>query len=142
MVTEKTATNRPTFVTFESSLPDDTAWDEQGNPVMPGGRSLLESICAQLAGKGWQCGEIRQHSFYGWSTEITTISGMQLIIQRPDSWLLIVTRKPTLWQRIRGRVDDSVEPQLLSDLAELLEVHSGISGARWYTRAQYEQRSR
>ena len=43
------------FVTFNAAFPDDAVWDEQGNALIPAGRTIAECIVKLLQEQGLRC---------------------------------------------------------------------------------------
>jgi hypothetical protein len=120
---------------FKATFPDDTVWDEDGVSLVPRGENLIRSIHTVLREKGWQCSDPAQHSFYGWSFSVQTVEGRaHVIIQYVDPWLMIVTKKPSLWKRLRGIPDDRVDSSLINVLDDILTMDDQISGVEWQTR--------
>lgn len=134
--------SRKTFATFNSLLPDDTVWDDEGSVVTPGGKRILEWLSARLRALDWKCEGPKPHQFYGWVVEVATAAGtVLLIIQFPDPWLLIVTRERSFWQRVRGISDDDVDVLLLKAVEELLSTHrETVSDVKWFAREEYSRR--
>lgn len=126
------------FVIFDSSFPDDTVWDDDDSPVTPGGRIICDFVKLELSKNGWTCSETKPYSFYGWSFDVSSTSGgMMVLLQYPGPWLLIVTRHPSLWKRLRGVPDDRVEPRLLECVHQILARDTRISAVKRLSRSDY-----
>jgi len=126
------------FVIFDSSFPDDTVWNGDGNPETPGGRAICDFMKVELSENGWTCSETKPYCFYGWSFDVSSASGgTMVLLQYPGPWLLIVTRHPSLWKRLRGIPDDRVESRLLECVHQLLAKDSRISVVKRLSRADY-----
>jgi hypothetical protein len=132
------ATINKNIAEFDVSLPDDTLWDEEGNPVVPGGRALAVRIRQALADRGWDSTDPSQHSFYGWSFQVPTPIGKAVVIlQHPSPWLLIATRKPSFWKRLRGQADDIVDSKLIDALRDAIATDEHFSNVKWMSREEY-----
>ncbi len=128
-----------TFATFSSTQPDDTGYDDAGHVAVPGGQSILAALREGMASKGWNCTMPEQHSFYGWEFTISSSSGtIMILLQYPGPWLLLVTNQPSFWAQLWGRVDDNVDPHVVTDVHGVLSADPGISGLVWYSRGEYE----
>lgn len=53
-------------VSFASAEAIEWEYDEDGEPVTPGGKELTEEIAASLAAAGCRVSEVEQHEGYGW----------------------------------------------------------------------------
>src|SRR5262245_55677968 len=53
-------------VTFLCAEPPEWEYDERGDPITPGGRTLTEQIAASLAAAGCRTSEVEQHEDFGW----------------------------------------------------------------------------
>lgn len=127
------------FVTFESTFPDDTDWDEKDAPVTPGGRGIFDALHAGVASAGWPVGPITQHSFYGWSFFVGLgPPRMHVLLQYPGPWLLIVTRQPSFLKRLSGTLDHRADPALLQGIHKILSGDGHFSKIRWYSRDDYQ----
>ena len=51
---------------FRYAYPCEWEFDERGDPVTPGGRTLAEQIAQSLGPKNACASEVRQHEYYGW----------------------------------------------------------------------------
>lgn len=53
-------------VSFASAEAIEWEYDEEGEPVTPGGKELTGKIAASLAAAGCRVSEVEQHEHYGW----------------------------------------------------------------------------
>lgn len=128
------------YATFEADVPEDAEWDESENLIVPGGRNLMTAFAEQLQRKGWRCSAPEQHSFYGWTFEVATPSGtVEVLIQFPEPWLLLLVRPQTFFQKLLGRLDHRVEESLLEAVHEILATDPRISNLRWWSHEDYAE---
>lgn len=127
------------FVTFETAFEDDAIWDSRENIISPAGRNVAAAIAAQLSMMGCACSEPTQHSFYGWSFNVTRDrERFWLLLQGRDPWLLICEPRRTILQRMFRVRDDDTFDSLLLTLYAALKADDRITHLRWYSREDYE----
>jgi len=86
-------------VTFHSSFPDDSEWDESGmNIVTAGGHSIAAAITAALDVAGCECDQIGPVDYYGWVFDISygravVYCVIQSLAQEENKWLLLLESK-------------------------------------------------
>lgn len=134
MSTDTKAAAPRTFVTFEAALHDPMAEMESDLGGPPPGRTLISALRERMTARGFLRTEPKQHEFYGWMFVTGT---PMLVLQHPGPWLVLATRKPSLWQRLWGHLDDSVDRALLEALNDSLLDGVASTPPRWHTRAEY-----
>ena len=130
------------FAEFQAALPDDTIWDDDGNPVVPGGEALTNRLRKLLIAMDWECVQTSQHSFYGWSFDIGPRGDHRVLLQYPGPWLLTIERHPGWWRHLMGRPDDRVPGDLIQAVRTALESDELITEIKWFTREEYENQHR
>jgi len=128
-----------TFVNFEADFPDEAEWDEQGNPVVPDGRSVARVIARSLNTVGFRASEPAQHTFYGWAFDVALPKRTAwCLLQAPGPWLLLVEeRRSGLRRFTAGRSPVDLE-RLLKALDHVLKADERFSSVQWFTRDEYE----
>ncbi len=129
-----------TFVTFDTTFPDDPLFDEAGEMKVPGGRRVAELIVAALRSSGVKVTDPEQHSWYGWRFMLSTGDGVfRFILQNPDRWLLFVSREPTFFERFSiGEIETGL-PDVLGRIAEIINGDNRFQSPAWFTREEYEK---
>ena len=125
------------YVTFDSDISR-----ESGGGVPPG-REIAELVSRQLAARGFQNSDVREHDSYGWYWEATK-RGVKtwIMVQRSDQWLLI-TRPLMGFLGTLLRASPHDEHREVSDaLAEILESDGRFQNVRWYSREEFENQAR
>ena len=128
------------FATFTSSLPDDSV-EEEGEVVVPCGRSLMDLIRTAFRHFGYGVTEIEQHSSYGWFFDATGAEGrFWLMIQYPDPWLLMIQDSRPAWKRtFSGKADFE---RFINWSHAIVQSVSEISELRWVTEREWQEVAR
>lgn len=123
------------FIDFECNWANSSAEGTEGDSSVPDGRKLMETIRGHL--DSMTPSKIEQHSFYGWKFEAKTQNGQryEMLLQHPDSWLLIVERKGGFMERLLNRLD--VDDTVTTAVVAALQGIEGISRVTTYTREEY-----
>jgi hypothetical protein len=126
------------FVTFIAEFPDDAAWNEKGDLLVPGGRAITEELGNLLRTHGCTVTTVEQHSFYGWTFDVVDEQRAAFILaQAENEWLVILSPRQTLWSRLTGR-DYETPLKILARVHESLKLDKRFSNIRWHTRRDYE----
>ena len=128
-----------TFVTFDADFPKDGQWDREGNPIVPGGRTIACTIAAAIQSAGGLVTNPVQHSFYGWSFEVS-LGGLKAwcLLQFPGPWLLLLEQKRNRLAKLL-RASPPVEScGVLQVLHRVLKADARFSGVQWFTRQEYQ----
>lgn len=100
---------------FETSLPDDTRWDENDELVVPGGGGILTFLATFLRREGFEVLGPSQYSHFGWEMEVKRGRvGVRLVLQFIDPWLLIM-------EGVGGVFTGGRRDSLLREITALLE---------------------
>lgn len=129
-----------TYIEFRSKYPDDTEFDEAGDPVMPPGRNILTAYRVFLEAQGVQVSGIDQHSHYGQCVEVD-IDGVQVwqMIQHPDPWLLIAESQVFRIPGLNAKRVDRKLYESLQLLRKFLNKDTSLEFVADYTRKEYEK---
>lgn len=128
---------RRTFVTFDTSLPDDSELSESGDIEVPAGFNVCVHLKDILENIGLEVSTPLQHQFYGW--ELTGKRDGRtcwFLLQYPGPWLLTS-------QEI-GSIDNRFEQSpaaldvALTELNFKLTQRETFSNISWLTKAEYE----
>jgi hypothetical protein len=135
--------NLRNHVNFESDLPDDAAWDDSDNLIVPGGRSVATHIHSELSRQGYSCTSVLQHSFYGWEfTAGNSVISLWCLLQSggrgEQSWLLLFEQRRSLLGRVFGENDDTAVREFANVIQSLLTNSAHFSNVRWYSKSEYE----
>jgi hypothetical protein len=140
--------DRRDFVTFDADFPDDAQWDEQDNPVLPGGRLVAEAIREKLQIAGVSCSAVSQHSFYGWAFDANAENAkVSYLLQAGEgwlpggllcNWLLRLEPQESLLRRWFGPFNSAGFESLQTKVHDILTGDKRFSKVLWYTRADYE----
>jgi hypothetical protein len=128
------------FATFTSTLPDDSI--EEGDEIVsPGGRSVAESIAAEIRSRGGEAAVVAQHSFYGWEFS-GSVDGFPFwcLLQAPGAWLLIVEDRRSFFRRWFTRPE--AFHHVLSAFDSALQRLDHISEVEWLTSSEYTAMAR
>ena len=128
------------FATFTSTLPDDSI--EQGDEIVsPGGRSVAESIAAEIRSRGGEADVVAQHSFYGWEFS-GSIGGLPFwcLLQAPGAWLLIVEDRR--WFIRRWFTGQEAFRLVLDAFDSALHRLDHVSEIEWLTSSEYTSMTR
>lgn len=131
--------NRRNWVSFKSTVPDDSEWTPAGDISVPGGRTISTSIAAFLINRGFEVSSVEQHSFYGWAFDVRSDDCRAwCLLQDADPWLLIVEQRKGGLSWLRGSEPTARMETLLNTLGMLMSAESEYSSVCWYTRREYE----
>jgi hypothetical protein len=126
------------FVTFNADFVDDAQWTDNGDLLVPGGRTIADALCFALQKIGCVVSPVSQQSFYGWTFD-ANIENLTLncVLQAGADWLLVATPKPTLTGRLFGNHIQSFRKFVII-LHDVLVNDRRVSKVFWYTREDYE----
>jgi hypothetical protein len=131
-----------TFVTFTADFPDDASWDDRGNLLVPGGRTIAAVLATALRLAGSSCTDVVQHSFYGWTFDVTCDNiKCRFVLADGDAemeWLLQIEGRLSLLGLSfrRSSCDDIRSCQVR--VHEILHNDIRFSNVLWHTREDYE----
>jgi hypothetical protein len=128
-----------TIATFETDASIAGAIDEES--FHGAGVHLLEELRRRLRDSGWRCSIVEDHEFYGIRFTVETDADRsRVLLQYPGPWLLSVSAKPSIWQRLTGSLDDRADQDLVTAVDRSLTA-MGVRSGRWFDRDSYEQQS-
>lgn len=127
-----------TFAVFESNLPDEAEWDEQGRPSVPPGKPVVSILAEGLEARGASVSEPVQHRFYGWRVDVV-YEGLEAwcLLQYPGPWLLLIEEKwPGVARLIRSRKRPALA-FLVQEVHSVLKGAACVSAVRWFTKEEF-----
>ena len=96
-----------TFVTFNADFPDDAEWDENGLPLVPGGKGITLRIGELLCSQSHECLHVEQHSFYGWRFNVRVLGVLFVcLVQGYEPWLLTCEEEGSFFRRLLTKGND------------------------------------
>jgi hypothetical protein len=73
-------------VTFRCADPGEWGYDEQGDPVTPGGKAVADEIALSLVQGGARVSDVEQHEDYGWGfTSHLGRDSFYQVVNAPDN---------------------------------------------------------
>lgn len=126
--------------TFSAEFPDDSQWDDQGTEIVPGGRTIAQTIRERLLEQGVSCSDLDQHSFYGWTFDVSVsaIKWCLIITTAAEGWMIQFEQEKSLLSRVFGNSDSDTFTQLLPIVHHILTSDTRFSNILWHTRSDYE----
>lgn len=126
------------YVTFYSSIPDDSVWEADDRLLIPGGKAILTGIRTHLVDAGYYCDTAMQESYYGWTLDAKKNNKCsRLLLQNLNPWLLIIYPRKSVIERIIG-YDYTVYNELRNIVHAYLSSVTLYSRILWFTKYDYE----
>jgi hypothetical protein len=123
-------------VVFEFAPAIEWEYDEHGDPVRPGGRSLAEAIASRLAAGGASASAVEQHEDYGWAFSVTNAGDRFQHVLNPverDVYLTI-RMEGYLAKRLFLRRPEAAFERHCSHVSAALASIPGVSDLDWESR--------
>ncbi len=126
------------FATFDSSYPDDSTEDANGEVIVPAGRTIAEAIAAKLPPEI----SLGQHSFYGWKFEFEYGVNRRgwALLQQPGPWLLIVEAKTGFFER--GKTKESAFQEAIQAIQSAILAVPEITNVAWMSQDEFNASQR
>ena len=101
------------------------------------GEDCIGWLVAELRARGWNDLTAPWQEDWGWQTSGQRggrryLLSVGLIPEDEPEWLVHVTERAPLWDRLRGRGALTVLPQLASAIHEVLRGASDVRAVTWY----------
>ncbi len=125
-----------TFITFETSIPNDEELRDHLEMIPPG-RTIAEALVTGLCPPDSpHPALVSLHSFYGWEFQC---GSCWCLIQCPDTWLMSVEVRHSIVGRLFRRRHGKEQLQcFLEKLRRFLDDDPRFSDARWFTKEEYD----
>jgi hypothetical protein len=128
-----------TFVTFKASFADESEWTENGDLLVPDGRSISKALADAIKSGGLYATDVSQHSFYGWAFEVVFPKRkVWCLLQGGDPWLLLVEERRRGIKGLFGAMSSEELDTVLRTIDRALQQDSRFSSMRWFTKQEYE----
>jgi hypothetical protein len=121
-----------TISTFNSTIPDDTQWDDNDETSVPGGKSIAGILRDFLRSTGTKCSDPAVRDAYGW--EMMAESGGHrylIVVQIVDQWIL----------QCEPVSNPHFEPTaaMLRLITRCLSSDPRFSNVRWFQSSDFER---
>ena len=126
-----------TIVQFEADFHDDAQWDDRGEPLVPGGKTLATWLAEELHKTFGRCLEVEQHEYFGW--DFCVIVGRTqffCLLQLGSPYVLSFETPGLHWLVNWHGARDSQE--FAAALHGILSNDPRISSVRWFKREDYK----
>lgn len=120
-------------VEFKSAFPDDTRFDESGEPIVPGGRELTDAIVRRLRDAVISVSEVDQHEHYGWGFVASTERGSFYNVVNPvgEECYLTASMNWYFFKMLLFRRPRNAFEEYCSVLTEILQGIHEVSSISW-----------
>ncbi len=119
-------------LTFETRLPDDSEWSQEGDLMVPGGRAIAVVLIELFREAGVNVESVEQQEYYAWLIPVES-DGLRLEFYLHDlhPWLLICESQGRWYQLQRKRQKLKVLcERVLTELKERLQSDSRFYDVR------------
>ena len=117
---------------FKTELPDDTEWNDKGDPVVPAGRAVTTRLQQILRFAGINTNAPEQHSYYAWKVEAKRDNvEVECLVQALEPWILLTIPHGGLFSRKSKR---QLHIDVIAALANGMNVANGFPEVGWATR--------
>jgi hypothetical protein len=124
---------------FYANISDDAVFDSKGNPVIPGGRIVTESLAAALHQRGIRVSEVKQWEDYGWYFyAFQWPCRIWFLLQLGEPWILLSEAQTPLIVRLRFKSCNATYLAMLKNVHECLARDNRFSRMRWYVRSEHD----
>ncbi|HXT99571.1 MAG TPA: hypothetical protein VN903_01175 [Polyangia bacterium] len=125
------------FRTVRFAYAGDLEWtfDENGDPVLPGGKALTLDIATALASAAGPVPDVDQHSYYGWAFAWRSGNGsfFHVLNAGDDEVYLTVDMWAAFLKRLLLQRPAAAFDRHCARLETVLAAIPGVSNVRWET---------